>query len=82
MGDPLSGNDATGNVINAQSIPEKDALDQHGNKTYNTELNFILNILENNKDKSKLFEEIKAGYEKYDKSRANGDKSKVTQGSN
>lgn len=78
----MSGNDATGNVINVQSIPEKDALNQHGNKTYNTELNFILNILENNKDKSKLLEQIKVGYEKYDKSRTNGDKSKVAQESN
>jgi hypothetical protein len=80
IGDPLSGNDATGNVINVHSIPEKDAFDQHGNATYNTELNFILNILENNTNKSNLLNEVKAGYRNYDNSRTNGDKSKVTSG--
>jgi len=82
IGDPLSGNDATGNVINVHSIPEKDAFDQHGNNTYNTELNFILNILENNTSKSNLQNEVKTGYQNYDNSRTNGDKSKVTQGGN
>ena len=79
IGDPLSGNDASGNVINVQSIPEKDSADQHGNSTYNTELNFILNILEKNNDKSKLLKQIKSGYETYDNNRTNGDKSKVSQ---
>lgn len=78
--DPLSGNDATGNVIIVHSILEKDAFDQHGNATYSTELNFILNILENNANKSNLLNEVKAGYQNYDNSRTNGDKSKVTSG--
>ena len=80
IGDPLSGNDATGNVINVHSIPEQDAFDQHGNATHNTELNFILNILENNTNKSNLINEVKSGYQNYDNNRTNGDKSRVTQG--
>lgn len=80
IGDPLSGNDATGNVINVQSIPPKDAFDQHGNDTYNTELNMVLGILESNTNKSQLFQQVKTGFDNYDKSRTNGDKSKVTQG--
>lgn len=80
IGDPLSGNDATGNVINVQSIPPKDMNDQHGNQTYNKELNMILGILENNTNKSQLFQQVKTGFENYDKSRTNGGKSKVTQG--
>ena len=82
IGDPLSGNDAKGNVINVHSIPEQDAFDQHGNGTHNTELNFILNILENNTDKSTLLKDVKSGYQNYDNNRTNGDKSKVTQGGN
>ena len=48
VGDPFSGNDATGNVINVQSIPEHDAdpITQHGNGFFNTELNLVLKILE------------------------------------
>lgn len=84
IGDPLSGNDATGNVINVQSIPEKDSwpTEQHGNGSHNTELNFILNILENNTNKTNLLNEVKTGYQNYDNNRTNGDKSKVTQGGN
>ena len=84
VGDPFSGNDAAGNVINVQSIPEKDAgpITQHGSASFNKELNFILNILESKTDKSKLVDQIKAGYKSYDNNRTNGDKSKVTQGSN
>jgi HAMP domain-containing protein len=77
IGDPLSGNDATGNVINVQSIPEQDAFDQHGNDTYNTELNFTLEILENGTSKESLYEAVKKGYQNYDNSRTNGDKSTV-----
>lgn len=82
-GDPLSGNDATGNVINVQSIQDVDATDNHGNKRFITELNFILDILENNIDKSKLLPQIKEGYKNYDKNRTNNSvKSKVTSNSN
>ena len=80
IGDPLSGDDATGNVINVESIPEQDAMDQHGNKTYNKELNIILNILESGVGKEKLFDAVKKGYKGYDKSRTNGDESEVTKG--
>jgi RHS repeat-associated protein len=80
VGDPLSGNDATGNVINVHSIPEQDAFDQHGNDIYNTELDFILEILESGTSKGKLFNEVKKGYENYDNNRTNGDKSSVKKG--
>jgi hypothetical protein len=80
VGDPLSGNDATGNVINVQSIPPKVMNNQHGNDTYNTELNMVLGILEKNTNKSQLLQQIKTGFETYDKSRTNGGKSKVTTG--
>ena len=76
----MSGDDATGNVINVESIPEQDAMDQHGNKTYNKELNIILNILEGGVGKEKLFDAVKKGYKGYDKSRTNGHESEVTKG--
>ena len=80
IGDPLSGNDATGNVINVESIPEEDSFNQHGNETYNTELNFVLKILESGN--GKLFNAVKKGYENYDNKRTNGGQSKVTKGEN
>ena len=67
--------------VNVQSIPEHDAgiFGQHENSSYNTELNFILDILEHNTSKSKLYDEIKAGYKNYDNNRTNNtSKSKVT----
>ena len=83
IGDLFSGANATGNVINVQSIPEKDAgpISQHSNGSFNTELNMTLNILEKNSNKSQLLQQVKTGYENYDKNRTNGDKSIVTQGS-
>ena len=82
IGDLLSGNDATGDVINVHSIPEKNAgpIDQHSTGMHVTELDFILNILEKNTDKSKLLEQVKTGYKKYDESRNNGGKSSVKKG--
>jgi hypothetical protein len=80
IGDPLSGNDATGNVINVQSFPEFVGIDQHGNATFNTELNFVLKALENNSGNST--DQIKAGYLIYDQNRKDGRKSSVTQGGN
>jgi len=74
-GDPLSGNDATGNVINIHSNTDKAGPDQHRNKIYNTELNFILNILEGGAGNTKG--QIKEQYKEYDKTRAQGLKSKV-----
>ena len=74
-GDPLSGNDATGNVINIHSNTDKAGPDQHGIKTYNTELNFILNTLEGGAGNIKG--QIKGQYREYDKTRAHGLKSKV-----
>lgn len=61
--------------------PKQDAFDQHGNDTYNTELDFILEILESGTSKSKLFDAIKKGYENYDNNRTNGDKSSVKKSS-
>jgi hypothetical protein len=80
VGDPLSGNDATGNVVNVESIPEEDSFDQHGNGTYNTELNSVLKTLESGVSKGGLLNAIKNVYKNYDKNRTNGDKSTVTQG--
>ncbi|MCB9018049.1 MAG: hypothetical protein H6544_05550 [Prevotellaceae bacterium] len=78
IGDPLSGNDATGNVINVQSIPETEAFDQHGNSTYNTQLDFVLDVLESETtNKDNLLDRIKNGYTNYDNNRINGDKSSV-----
>ena len=39
IGDPLSGNDAKGNVTNVHSIPEKESgpISQHGNGSFNTD---------------------------------------------
>lgn len=82
VGDPFSGNDATGNVINVQSIPEHDAdpITQHGNGFFNTELNLVLKILEGGGGNVETH--VKSGYLIYDQNRKNGDKSKVTNGSN
>ncbi len=80
VGDPLSGNDASGDVINVHSIPEEDAFDQHGNATYNTELDAVLETLEGNTDKGKLLNEIKTDYKEYDNSRTNGGTSSVKKG--
>lgn len=46
----LSGNDATGNVINIHSCME--GLEQHGNATFIPELEFVLPVLEAGGSKS------------------------------
>lgn len=63
-GDPLSGNDAKGNVINIHSQPPVRMNDQHGNATYNKELNMILNVL--NGDRSNILNKIRNVYKHYD----------------
>ncbi len=80
VGDPLSGNDASGDVINVHSIPEQDAFNQHGSGTYNTELNSVLETLENNTDKGNLLNGVKTDYQKYDNNRTNGGISTVKKG--
>ena len=82
IGDPLSGNDATGDVVNVHSIPETDAFDQHGNESYNSELKMILKMLEGGVDKKELFNSVKKEYKNYDNKRTNGGKSDVKQGGN
>ncbi|MNE54275.1 hypothetical protein D3C80_1490430 [compost metagenome] len=82
VGDSLSGDDATGNVVNAESDAETNDFDQHGNGTYNTELNFILKILKNNTKKSNLMKEVKEGYRNYDINRTNGGRAIIIEGSN
>ena len=79
IGDPFSGNDATGNVINVHSIPFRDSgpITQHSTGSFIRELGFILNVLENFPPSSFL-QAIKAAYENYDASRTNGDRSNVT----
>lgn len=81
VGDYLSGDDGTGNVVNVESA-ETNAFDQHGNSTYNNELNFILNVLNNNKKKSNLLNEVKAAYNKYNKDAGKRDRPVITSGSN
>ena len=50
FGDLLSGNDATGNVINIHSCME--GLEQHGNATFIPDLEFVLPVLEAGGSKS------------------------------
>tara|TARA_R110002072_G_scaffold16048_1_gene63484 strand:- start:68190 stop:69182 length:993 start_codon:yes stop_codon:yes gene_type:complete len=78
-GDPLSGNDATGDVINVHSIVDKDMgpIDQHSVGSFNRELKFVLNVLETNKIKSDLKQTLNKWYGYYDNNRSNGGKSKV-----
>ncbi|HNW97530.1 MAG TPA: RHS repeat-associated core domain-containing protein [Bacteroidales bacterium] len=82
IGDLLSGDDATGDVINVTSIPEEEMgpIEQHTDASYNKELNFILKILESGTSKGLLFNAIKEGYKNYDTERTNGDESTVTKG--
>lgn len=79
-GDPLSGNDATGNVINVHSNTDVPGPDQHGNATYNKELDFTLQILEGGQGNVKG--QLKEKYKEWDKTRAQGLKSKVDQNGN
>jgi hypothetical protein len=74
-GDPLSGNDATGNVINVHSNTDVPGLDQHGNATYNKELDFTLQILEGGQGDVKG--QLQEKYKEWDKTRYQGQKSKV-----
>jgi RHS repeat-associated protein len=84
IGDPLSGDDATGDVINVHSIPQEDsgAITQHGNGSFASELNFVLKTLESGVKKGDLMKVIKSEYKNYDDNRKNGGKSTVTKGSN
>lgn len=66
-GDPLSGNDATGNVINVHSNTDVAGADQHGNSTYNKELNFTLQILEGGQGNVKG--QLQKQYKEWDKTR-------------
>ena len=52
FGDILSGNDASGNVINIHSC--MDGLEQHGNATFIPELEFVLPVLEAGGSKSDI----------------------------
>ena len=65
-GDILSGNDATGNVINIHSNVDTrgGVIHQHSTKNFGSELNGILNILENNKGHE--FNLLKDFYNKWD----------------
>ena len=79
VGDPLSGNDASGDVINIHSIPDKelDPIEQHSVGSFNRELKFVLNNLETNKDKSSLIGSLKKWYKEYDSNRNNGGESTI-----
>ena len=56
FGDVLSGNDASGNVINIHSCME--GLDQHGNATFIPELEFVLPVLEAGGSKSDIKKQL------------------------
>lgn len=79
IGDPLSGNDATGDVINIHSVPDKELgpIGQHAVGSFNRELKFVLNLLENNKNKADLKQTLSKWYGYYDNNRTNGGTSKV-----
>jgi hypothetical protein len=68
VGDPLSGPSATGDVINVDSLPEEEQgpLEQHYIVNFQEEMEFILHILENNTDKTQLFNEVSRAYQFYD----------------
>ena len=76
-GDLLSGNDATGNVINIHSYPEVPSMDQHGNKSYSMELNEILKILENGGTKNKIKQNLSKMYREWDRKHSTGGHSSV-----
>jgi hypothetical protein len=81
VGDPASGNDSQGDVTNVHSIPDKEMWpgEQHNLPSFNRELNFVLNILENT-PKGEVTSKLKEWYGKYDKNRSNGGSSSVTKG--
>ena len=56
FGDILSGNDASGNVINIHSC--MDGLEQHGNATFIPELEFVLPVLEAGGPKSDIKKQL------------------------
>ncbi|MEQ3228333.1 RHS repeat-associated core domain-containing protein [Phocaeicola vulgatus] len=56
FGDILSGNDASGNVINTHSC--MDGLEQHGNATFIPELEFVLPVLEAGGPKSDIKKQL------------------------
>lgn len=83
IGDPFSGNDAKGDVVNVHSIPVEESwpIDQHGNGSFEKELGIVLKVLESGLvNKGNLFNAIKNAYQYYDKGRTNGDKSTVSKG--
>ena len=73
-GDPLSGNDAKGNVINIHSNTDVPGVDQHGIATYNRELDFILQILE---EGGNIREQIRERYRDWDRTQSRGLQSTV-----
>lgn len=65
FGDILSGNDATGNVINIHSCMA--GLEQHGNATFIPELEFVLLILEAGGSKSDIKKQLTNLYQQWNK---------------
>ena len=65
FGDILSGNDATGNVINIHSCMA--GLEQHGNATFIPELEFVLPILEAGGSKSDIKKQLTNLYQQWNK---------------
>ena len=70
FGDPLSGNDAIGNVINIHSNVDTTGgiIHQHGTRSFSSELNGVLNILKNKGNKESTFLSLKQFYQKWDSS--------------
>ena len=65
FGDVLSGNDATGNVINIHSCMA--GWEQHGNATFIPELEFVLPVLEAGGSKSDIKKQLTNLYQQWNK---------------
>jgi RHS repeat-associated protein len=76
--DPLSGNDATGDVINVHSVPNSretsmNPLSHHSHESHIPELSFVLDILEQHSSQSSwyIYGKIESAYKKFDKEQNN-----------
>lgn len=74
-GDILSGNDATGNVINIHSCMA--GWEQHGNASFIPELKFVLPVLVAGGSKSAIRNQLINLYQQWDKKHPEQIKSKV-----
>jgi RHS repeat-associated protein len=66
QGDVLSGNDATGNVLNIHSSTKTSGYDSHGNGTFVYELTMVLKSLESSSSQDNAFAKVISYYKNYD----------------